>query len=107
MARARLLGFRTRQAWLALAVAGAVSVGCSEDGTTANCPELPLYSIYEPGDFDEAGAHTDSGIEQARQEAIAEGCLTEIGYATSAGGSAGADGGGAGTGGASGNAGSD
>jgi hypothetical protein len=89
MARSRLLGSGMRQLCLALAVGMTAGLSCSEDGTTAKCPDIPRYDIYKADAFDDSGAHLDPDIEQAREEAVAAGCLTAIGHATSAGGSAG------------------
>jgi hypothetical protein len=48
--------------------------GCTEDGTTSNCPELPLYDLR-------ADAALEPGIAEALAEAADAGCITSPGDA--------------------------
>jgi len=60
---------RARLRCLSLALLGAsLSLGCSSEGTTPNCPELSLYRIRDAA---EKAAH-----EAERQQAAARGCVT-------------------------------
>ena len=62
-------GSRARLRPLSLALLGAaLSIGCSSEGTTPNCPELSRYRVRDPA---EKAAH-----EAERQEAAARGCVT-------------------------------
>jgi hypothetical protein len=63
-----------------LAVAKLV-VACGEDGTTPNCPELPLYNIRE--DVDEAGVLKDPTKNAAFDAGVSKHCVTAPGHATS------------------------
>ncbi|HEX3777574.1 MAG TPA: hypothetical protein VHV51_24060 [Polyangiaceae bacterium] len=103
---------RTHSLKVALFFAGVCAVGavasCSEDGVTPNCPALPLYQTYPLGDASRPDALSgDSGAaDEARNAAIAAGCLTgPNGFVPNTGGSSGAGGssaGNAGNGGSSG-----
>ena len=63
-----------------LAIAKLV-VACGEDGTTPNCPELPLYNVRE--DVDEAGVLKDPTKKAAFDDAVSKNCVTPPGHATS------------------------
>ncbi|MCC6215247.1 MAG: hypothetical protein IT376_10280 [Polyangiaceae bacterium] len=59
---------------LAACVALALLAGaCGSEGNTPSCPELPLYNVREDA----------SGIPPERAEAVAQGCATGPGDATS------------------------
>jgi len=60
---------RARVRWLSTVLLGTwLSVGCSSEGTTPNCPELSRYRIRDAA---ERAAH-----EAERAEAAARGCVT-------------------------------
>lgn len=58
----------------------AVTWGCSEDGTTPNCPALLLFDIHDDASI------SDPDIIANRAEAEKAGCVTTPGDAMSVGG---------------------
>jgi len=93
-ARPNLVSSATWSALLAALVAPTLVVACGEEGETPKCTPQKLYDITDPD------ASNDPAVVRARNDAIAEGCLTPAGNATSgtiqvpAGGSGGGGGGG-------------
>jgi hypothetical protein len=69
-----------------LAAFGAFALfsGCSEEGVTPKCPELPLYDIQK-----QVESGIDPAIQQQRELAAAQDCVTLAGDATGTGGAGG------------------
>jgi hypothetical protein len=93
-----------RFALLALAATVGWSAACSEDGATAKCPDMPLYTWQE---FDKDSA-VRKKVADWRAEAVDAGCVSPLGEDVDgpAIGSAGGSPASSGSGGASGGAGS-
>jgi hypothetical protein len=69
-------------ALLATALSLALLAGCGEDGTTPNCPVLPLYDVRDAADV---ARHQDASAYQM----AAENCITKTTPPTFDGGTSG------------------
>jgi len=61
---------------------GLALAGCSDEGTTPDCPPLPLYDVSDP-------AALTPAIKQQQAEAVLRGCMTAVGNTGGTGGAGG------------------
>jgi hypothetical protein len=80
------MGRGKRQDRSALLLAAAFALGlcalgaaCSAEGETPTCPQMTLYDVRGH----EAGTDAAAAVDRARAEAVAQGCATQLGDATS------------------------